>query len=52
MGVKMKKYRVIWEKAINVNGKHREINEEFEANESTQEIKNLVRHKYIGEIKV
>ena len=46
----MPKYKVILDRAINVNGKKRETGVEFEAEEHT-EIKTLLKHKYIEKVK-
>lgn len=43
-------YIVIWEVPIHVNGIKRQPGEQFEE-EETQELKNLVLHKYIMKVK-
>lgn len=43
-------YIVIWEVPIHVNGIKRQPGEQFEE-EETQELKNLVLHKYLMKVK-
>jgi hypothetical protein len=42
------KYKVIWSTPINVNGKLRQPNEEFEDELTTTESKALIVNKYIS----
>ena len=47
----IKKFKVIWVNPINVDSIKRGVDEIFEAEATTQEIKNLVKAKYIEEAK-
>jgi hypothetical protein len=46
----MKTYQVIYPTKINVDGKMRVPEEQFEADPKEQEIKSLVREKFIQEV--
>lgn len=43
----MKKYKVLWETPINVNGKERKPGEEFEDELTTSEHTSLIKHRYL-----